>query len=61
MAKAFCNRAHKVPFKTELDAKIALSSRVWRDKGEVRYYKCPHANHYHLTSKRVWHERVRAA
>jgi len=36
-------------FRTELDAKIALASRVWKDKGETRYYPCGH--HFHLTSQ----------
>lgn len=48
---ARCNRAgNKVIFKTELDAKLALAERVWKDKGEIRCYKCPHRNHWHLTS-----------
>jgi len=45
-----CNRAGKVVFETELDAKIALASRVWKDKGEKRYYPCPNG-HFHLTSQ----------
>lgn len=45
-----CNRAGgKVKFPTELDAKIALARRVWKDKGECRYYFCH--GHYHLTSQ----------
>ena len=44
-------RSQKVIFKTELDAKIALASRVWKDKGEVRHYKCEIGNHWHLTSQ----------
>jgi hypothetical protein len=52
MAKlSFCARANKVSFPSELEAKIVLARRVWKDKGEVRYYRCPHTNHYHLTSK----------
>lgn len=45
---ARCNRNGKVSFATEIDAKIALASRVWKDKGEVRYYPCH--GHFHLTS-----------
>lgn len=45
-----CNRQGKVIFATELDAKIALAHRVWKDKGEKRYYYCP-GGHYHLTSQ----------
>lgn len=45
-----CNRAGKVIFPTEIDAKIALATRVWKDKGEKRYYRCPNG-HYHLTSQ----------
>lgn len=48
MAK-LCNTELKVIFRSELDAKIALSARVWRDKGEIRYYPCK--NHFHLTSQ----------
>ena len=44
-------RGQKVIFKTELDAKIALASRVWKDKGEIRYYRCEIGNHWHLTSQ----------
>lgn len=44
----FCNRASKVIFHTELDAKIALAERIAKDKGEKRYYPCH--GHYHLTS-----------
>lgn len=48
MALSRCNRTGKVIFRTELDAKIALASRVWKDKGEVRFYSCH--GHFHLTS-----------
>lgn len=48
----FCNRARKVVFHTELDAKIALAERLRKDKGEIRYYQCPHSNHFHLTSEK---------
>jgi hypothetical protein len=47
-----CKKYGKVIFETELDAKIALARRVWKDKGEVRYYPC-HAEkkpHFHLSS-----------
>lgn len=44
-------RAQKVIFLTELDAKIALASRIRKDKGEVRYYRCEIKNHWHLTSR----------
>ena len=43
-----CNKTGKVIFPTELDAKIVLARRVWKDKGEVRYYPC--GKHFHLTS-----------
>jgi hypothetical protein len=46
-----CNRVGKVIFHSELDAKIALSRRVWQDKGEQRFYRCPGTNHFHLTSQ----------
>ena len=52
---SFCNRARKVVFHTELDAKIALAQRVRQDKGERRYYKCRFFNHYHLTSQEGRH------
>lgn len=48
-----CNKTGKVIFSNELDAKIALAARVWKDKGEQRYYPCKgHGKrvHYHLTS-----------
>lgn len=44
----------KVRFDSELDAKIALASRIAKDKGEVRYYICnAHGakKHWHLTSQ----------
>lgn len=47
----FCRRARKVAFKTELDAKMALADRVYRDKGERRAYKCKFGPHWHLTSE----------
>lgn len=49
MSSGFCNRAGKVIFRTELDAKIALARRVWNDKGERRIYPC--GDHFHLTSQ----------
>lgn len=45
-----CNRARKITFKTELEAKIALAERVWKDKGEIRAYRCKFRKHWHLTS-----------
>lgn len=45
-----CNRSNKVIFGDELEAKIALASRVWKDKGEVRAYACV-MGHWHLTSQ----------
>lgn len=49
--KKQCNRSgRKVIFKTELDAKLTLARRVWKDTGEVRIYAC--GNHYHLTSQK---------
>lgn len=49
MTRKLCRQ--KVIFRTELDAKIALADRVWKDKGEVRYYKCERGRHWHLTSQ----------
>ena len=51
MKKNICNRTNKVVFPTELEAKIALATRVWKDKGEKRHYLCPSGRHYHLTSQ----------
>ena len=39
----YCQRARKVSFATELDAKMALASRINQDKGEIRYYECQYA------------------
>lgn len=50
MKTKWCNRAGKVIFPSELDAKIALAERVWKDKGEVDYYPC--TGHWHLTSQK---------
>lgn len=44
-------RGQKVIFHTELDAKIALAGRIRKDKGEIRYYRCEIANHWHLSSQ----------
>lgn len=44
-----CSKTGKVIFDSDLEAKIALARRVWKDKGEVRYYHCS-MGHYHLTS-----------
>lgn len=49
MARRKCFKSGKVIFTTELDAKIALSLRANKDKGEKRYYRC--GSHYHLTSQ----------
>lgn len=46
-----CNRTKLVIFHTELDAKIALASRVRKDKGEKRFFRC--GNHFHLTAKEL--------
>ena len=47
-----CPKTGKVTFHDELSAKIALARRVWKDKGEQRYYPCTvgKETHYHLTS-----------
>lgn len=44
-------KTHKVPFRSELDAKMALARRVWKDKGETRYYHCEFCRRWHLTSQ----------
>lgn len=44
-----CNISGLIIFETELDAKIALARRVWKDKGEKRYFAC--RNHFHLTAE----------
>lgn len=44
-----CGITGLVILKTELDAKIVLAERVWKDKGERRHFKCRYYNHYHLT------------
>ena len=51
-----CKKTGKVIFRDEIDAKIALAARVWKDKGEQRYYPCNahgQRTHFHLTS---WEE-----
>lgn len=45
-----CNATGRVIIHTELDAKLILAGRVWRDKGERGYRKCPIHDHYHLTA-----------
>lgn len=45
-----CNRTGLVILFSELDAKIVLAQRKYRDKGEVRYFECKSGNHFHLTS-----------
>lgn len=59
MKKDRCGKQNKVIFPTELDAKLALATRVWKDKGEVDYYLCDfkcraakYKEHYHLTSQK---------
>lgn len=51
--RKFCGHRRKVIFVTELDAKMALARRVWKDKGEKRYYECRFGGklHWHLTSE----------
>jgi len=49
MARRKCFKSGKVILATELDAKIALSLRSTKEKGEKRYYSC--GNHFHLTSQ----------
>lgn len=44
-------RMQKVIFHTELDAKIALATRMAKDKGEIDYYQCELKGHWHLTSQ----------
>lgn len=48
-----CNRTHKVQFYSELDAKIALAGRRFRDKGEKRAYRCGFCRGWHLTSQEL--------
>lgn len=47
----YCSREGKPIIFDELGAMMALARRQNRDKGEIRYYKCPAHNHYHLTSQ----------
>lgn len=44
-----CNISGLVIFEDELAAKYALARRVWKDKGEKRYFEC--RGHYHLTAQ----------
>lgn len=44
-----CSISGLVIFDSELDAKIVLAKRVWKDKGEKRYFPC--RNHFHLTAQ----------
>ena len=44
-----CSISGLVIFDSELDAKIALARRVWKDKGEKRYFSC--GRHFQLTSQ----------
>lgn len=48
----FCDYCRKRIMKDEIEAKLALATRVKQDKGEVRFYRCPKGNGYHLTSKK---------
>lgn len=51
-------KTRKRPFRDELAAKIALSERIARDKGETRTYKCEFCPAWHLTSQPLKTERV---
>ena len=44
-----CNISGLVIFEDELAAKFALARRVWKDKGEKRYFQC--RDHFHLTAQ----------
>jgi len=44
-----CNRTKLVIQKTQHDAEIALEKRMAKNKGETKFFKCPHGNHYHLS------------
>lgn len=46
-----CSQTGLVILFTELEAKIVLAQRMYRDKGEVRYFPCTAGNHFHLTSE----------
>lgn len=48
MKKNWCNRANSPIIPDELTAKMVLAERVWKDKGEKRYYKC--LGHFHLAA-----------
>lgn len=59
MAKKYCPETHKVAFRDELDAKMALARRIRNDKGEVRVYQCPFCHKFHLTSQKKGEPNVR--
>jgi hypothetical protein len=40
-----------VRYRTEVDAKMALAYREWKDKGEVRAYHHSQCGGWHLTSQ----------
>lgn len=44
-----CKKCYKVCYRDELEAKMALAVRVWKDKGEIRAYRCGRV--WHLTSE----------
>lgn len=46
-----CTACSKVIFWKEIDAKIALMKRAFKEKGEKRVYRCPAGKGWHLTSK----------
>ena len=46
---ARCNISGLVILSTELDAKLALATRIRKDTGEKRYFRC--GSHFHLTSE----------
>lgn len=43
-----CNKTGLIIFPDELEAKIVLARRVWKDKGEKRTFPC--GNHFHLSA-----------
>lgn len=49
----WCPRERKVGFHTELEAKMALATRLKNENGEKRYYPCYAGGkkHFHLTSQ----------
>jgi hypothetical protein len=46
-----CSQTGLVILFTELEAKIVLAQRMYRDKGETRYFPCTAGNHFHLTAE----------